>query len=426
MRAKSRRNRTRFPIVIVGVALCVWGVWTSTLEGLAHRNAGRALFNDSTDDANRAVAFGSTVPEAHYARAIVLERAGSAGALQEFDQAVALRPNDYALWLELGRARDGAGDTPGAIAAFSESVRLAPFYARPRWQLGNALFRSGRMAEAFKELRLAVESNPKLTLQALALIWTALNGNVAEVELVLAPLSPAIETALARFLIKQGKFADAMRHFRAAGGISIDEQRAMASDLIAARNFDAAYEVWATGREKAAASGLIDNGGFEEPIALDQTGFGWQLAQNQQGIQVALDPSERRSGSYSLRVDWSGNADSLLAIASQLVLVEPGSRYQLKFSARGADLVMLGLPSVSVIDPNDASAAGDYRQAAIARSTALPKGTGDWQNYQVDFATPASTRAVIVRIHRESCTIQPCPAFGHTWFDEFSLSKIPQ
>jgi hypothetical protein len=425
MRQNSRRTSTRLPMVIVGVAICFCGLWMSAREGLAQRYAGRALVTDSVADADRGVGFRAG-PEAHYARAIVRERAGAADAAKDFEQAVTLRPNDYALWLELGGARDRRGDTAGAVAAFSESTRLAPFYARPRWQLGNALFRAGRIQDALGELHLAAQSDPKLALPVLALVWSGLNGNVADVERAFAPQSPPMETALARFLVKRGKVADAMRHFRAAGGISADEQRAMITDLLNAKDFEAAYEVWSLNRgNKTSGVAQIDNGGFEEPIAIEARGFGWQLFQNQQGIEVALDPAERRSGMHSLRVDWSGNGDTLLPIASQIVLVEPGRRYQLRLAARGADLVMLGLPAISIIDASDPAAqSGDYRQSALGRSQPLPKGTSSWQDFSFDFTTSPATRAVIIRIHRENCAIHPCPAFGHAWFDDFSLVNL--
>ena len=395
----------------------------STREGLAQRYAGRALLTESLTDADRAVAFGA-VPEAFYARARVRERANAGGA-KDLEQAVAARPNDYALWLELGSARDRQGDTDGAVAAYVESANLAPFYARPRWQLGNALFRAARSQEALTELQLAAQSDPKLALPVLALLWSALNGNVADVERAFAPQSPAMETALARFLVKRGKVVDAMRHFR-AGGLSAEEQTAMVSELLAAKDFGAAYEVWSAERGHSASGvGHFENGGFEESIAIEERGFGWQLIQNQPGIQVALDPAERRTGSYSLRLDWSGNTDTLLSVASQLVLVEPNRRYQLKLAARGADLVMLGLPTISVSDAGDpGSQSGDYRESALGRSQALPKGTSAWQEYSVEFTTPPASRAVIIRIHRENCSVHPCPAFGHAWFDDFALIQL--
>lgn len=199
----------------------------------------------------------------------------------------------------------------------------------------------------------------------------------------------------------------------------------MVADLLAAKNFEAAYEVWSMGSGNGSSGvGQVLNGGFEDPIVLEAQGFGWQVVQDRQGIQVVVDPAARANGGQTLRIDWSGAADSTLRIASQLVLVEPGTKYRLDFVSRGADLMMLGLPAVSVTDAADASAhSSDYLKSALVQSPPLPKGTSDWQQYSAEFTTGASTRAVLIRIHRANCAIQPCPAFGHAWFDDFSLSK---
>jgi len=309
----SRRTSTRLPIVIVGVAFCVCGLWMSAREGLAQHLAGQALItgynvghNPVSDDANRAVAIGNTVPEAHYARAIVLERTGSSDALGEFERAVTLRAHDYALWLELGGARDRRSDTAGAVAAFNESTRLAPFYVRPRWQLGNALFRAGRIQEALRELHLAAQSDPKLALPVLALLWSGLNANVADVERAFAPQSPAMETALARFLVKRGKVADAMRHFRAAGGIPADEQRAMISDLLAAKDFEAAYEVWSLNRGiKASGLAQIDNGGLKNPSRSRHEGSDGSFFKTTRGLRWRLIlPSVALAAQPARRLEW--------------------------------------------------------------------------------------------------------------------------
>ncbi|MCA1607551.1 MAG: tetratricopeptide repeat protein [Acidobacteria bacterium] len=55
-------------------------------------------------------------------------------AIKQFEWASALRPRHYHLWLELGRMRRQAGDQQGALVAFREAVRRAPYYAQPRWQ----------------------------------------------------------------------------------------------------------------------------------------------------------------------------------------------------------------------------------------------------------------------------------------------------
>lgn len=424
----SRPSRVRFLFVAIGLAVCAWSFVAAAREGLAQFLSGRALAMEAASVADQAVALGRQAPETHYARALLFERRGNGAhsdAVKSFEEAVALRPRDYALWLELGRAQDRIGNSTAAVAALNEATSVAPFYAQPRWQLGNALFRAGRVQEALLQLRLASQSDPKLALPSLALMWSGMNGDVAGIEKAFGAQGRAMETALARFLVKRGRVADAMRHFHAAGGISPEERRALTSDLLSTKDFEAAYKVWSADREnKISGVGQLENGGFEMPIMREEQGFGWQVVQERQGIRVALDPAAHYAGRHSLRIDWSGDADTTLAVASQLVLVEPNRTYRLGFRARGADLVMLGLPAVSVVDAGNPSAnARDYLKSALAQSQPLPKGTSDWQEYSMEFATGASTRAVLIRIHRSDCAIQPCPAFGHAWFDEFALSK---
>ena len=426
MPSKNQKFITRLSITIMGVAVCLYGIWFSASDAFAQHVAGQAVITESVAASERAVAFGRAIPETHYARAVILERKDSREFVHEYEAAVALRANDYALWLELGRARDHFGDAGGAIAAFEQSANLAPAYAPPRGQLGNALYRAGRTSEAVVQLRLAAESNSKLALPALNLIWSAVGGDVSRFEQAVAPASSEIELALARFLMKRGNLSAAMRHFHAAGDLRPEEQRELIKDLVATKNFEAAFEVWSTGRGTTVA-GEIDNGGFEAPIDLSGAGFGWQLSEKREGVQVSLDPAEHEGGSYSLRVDWNGNADTSLPILSQLVLLEPNRRYRLEFAARGQDLVMLGLPIVSVLDANELHMqSAESRKNAFGLSETVPKGISSWKKYIVEFSTGSQTSGVNIQLSRDNCETAPCPAFGHAWFDDFSLTRINQ
>jgi len=419
MPARKKQTTTRLPMLIVGLAACFWGAWTSAREGAAQLIAGQSMMTEQVSDADRAVLCGPRVPEAHYARANLLALNHHADAVREYERAVLSRSKDYALWFELARARDLAGDSNGAIAAFTETINLAPFYAKPHWQLGNVLYRAGRTAEALTELRLAATSDPKLTPPVLALMWPALNANVEAVDKALSPRSATMQLALARFLVKQGKIADAMRQFRDAGGITNAERRALLTELLARKSYAEAFEVWSTRLEEERIAGaFIENGGFEEPISLDEPGFGWQFTHPKQAVQISLDPDQPRSGAYSMRIDWDGNSDPNAVAASQLVLVRSGMRYRLTFSARTNELTTIGLPTVAVIDLTSEP------EAPLGKAVALPGGSTGWQNYSTEFATGDQTRAVRITIARAQCQTQPCPAFGNAWYDDFSVIEL--
>lgn len=407
-------------MIAIGVLACLLGIWLSVTEGLAQLFARRSALAEQLEPANRAIKLNSSNPEAHYARAKLLAESGDfSNSIKAYERAVTLRPDDYALWLELGLARDRSGDADGAISAFREAVSRAPFYTQPHWQLGNTLYRSGRKDEAVKELAMAASSNPRLAAQALMLLWPALNNDIQAMDRITAPRTPAMNLALARFLVNQGKTEDAMKYFRAAGGLSDEERRTLVADLLARKKFNMAYEVWASNSsERKTAGEYFVNGGFEDSAALGQIGFDWQFGEGKAAVKAVLDQEEHRNGEHSVRIDWNGNSDPNAVIASQLILVNPKTRYRLTFSAQTRDLITIGVPSISVID------LGGAAEAVLGQPVLLPTGSTGWQNYSVEFETGDQTRAVRIAIARANCPIQPCAAFGSAWFDDFSLIKL--
>ena len=71
-------------------------------------------------------------------------------------------------------------------------------------------------------------------------------------------------------------------------------------------------------------------------------------------------------------------------------------------------------PVVSVFD-----AAGSRM---LAQSAPLPRDTGGWREYELEFT--ASDEAFLVVIRRAGCDAPVCPVFGRAWFDDFSLARL--
>jgi tetratricopeptide (TPR) repeat protein len=373
--------------------------------------------------ADEAVRISPSDPDAHYARAIALIREGQVDeAVREFERAVTLRPRDYKLWLTLGTIREELGDETGAIIAYNKAIRRAPYYAQPRWQLGNLLLRTGRGDEAFMELRRAAESDPVLLPGLIDLAWGVTGGDPRAVEEFIQPQTTPWRLALARAFARRGKAAESVALFRAAGGVSVDERRAFINDLLTAKRFAEAYEVWFSGRDannSASNSGIaaITDGGFEGRINFDNPGFGWQLSRNLQTVRFSLDHIEPHAGSNSLRLDYNGDSNVTTPIVSQLVLVEPNARYRLRFAARAQEMVTGGPPVIVVTD----ASSNDARQ--LVQSAPLPSGTNNWQEYTIEFNTGEATHAVRINLQRDSCEGTPCPIFGRVWLDDFTLQK---
>jgi import receptor subunit TOM70 len=237
-----RRNAPRFAAVAVCLFACGWLAMDAARIGISRLLSNYGLGANLPVVAERAAPFGAFDPEAHYASASLLAVAGEfTAAAREFERTVALRPRDYALWLELGLAREQAGEPEGAIAAFREATRLAPYYAHPRWQLGNALLRARRYDEAFAELRRAVASNPALLPNIIDLAY-GLYGDGDGVERAVQPQTPAARLALARFFARNGKADESIKLFRSAGQISARERQDLLAELLAAKKFPEASD----------------------------------------------------------------------------------------------------------------------------------------------------------------------------------------
>lgn len=418
------RRAVRIIATLVALAACFLGALNSWREGHAQLLASYGAATHQLEAVDRAAQLSPTTPEVHYVRASLLFDAGElTEATKEYEQAVALRPHDYALWLELGRARDQANDTEGALTALRESVRLAPFYAQPHWQLGNALYRTGRLDEAFVELRSALISNPKLQPPVLELAWAAFRDDAQAVERVINPQSASMHLALARLFVKHGKMNDAVAQFRLAGSVPDEERRSLLKEMLAAKHFTEAYEVWSGSRPKKEGQApsdiaLVLNGGFEEPISLDDPGFGWQLPRALKAVQPSQDVAEPREGLQSLQLVWNGNAEMTLPTVSQLILVGPHIRYQLRFAARTQEIITAGRPQIIVTDANS------NNELVLAEPVTLPQGTSVWKDYMIEFETGETTSAVSISVRRQSCDSYPCPIFGRIWLDDFSMRKV--
>ncbi len=373
--------------------------------------------------ADQAVRLTPNDPEAHFRRALVLWRVSlQPEGLAEYERAAALRPRDYYLWMLLGNARDQTDDEKGALAALAESVRLAPFYAQPRWQFGNVLFRAGQFDEGFGEMRRAALSDPTFLPNMIDLAWGASNKDPAATERLVQADNKHWRVALAHFFARKGQAAIALNLYRAAAPLSEQDRQTLIQELLAAKGYAEAFEVWAAagGDDKTPRGGLaqITNGSFESQLSLDETGFGWQFVRGVATLKFSLDTVEPRAGAHSLRLDWNGNSPPSAPVASQLVLVEPNARYRLSFAARTQEIVSGALPLIVISDKSST----DNR--VLAQSKPLPKGSSNWQDYSLEFATAGETRAVLIGLQRENCANEPCPIFGKLWLDNFSLQKL--
>jgi Flp pilus assembly protein TadD len=424
------RSKTPHPtmrLAIAGGLLCtlLLLIWSAGRAGFSSLLASYASMTNKLVAANAAVTLSPANPDAHYLRGAMLATDGYLpGAIHEYQEAALHRPDDYVLWLNLARALEVNGDVAGALTASRQAVQLAPYYARPHWQLGNLLLRAGQRDEAFQELSQAGASDPTLLPGTIDLAWQLSGGDPRFVKQAIQPQTPDAYLALAQYFRKRAEVTEAIAMYVSAGSAAEQERGSYLAELISAKRFPEAYALWSVdhpanpvGHDPAPpGTAVMIDPGFEQESNLHEPGFRWCAGNKAQTLTLSLDADAPREGRSSLRVDFDGDSDPGAPVISQLVLVAPHSHYQLQFAARTAALVSGGLPLVLVIDAGN--------QQVLGQSLEFPEETNNiWHDFIIGFNSSESTSAVQITLQRE-CSKSPCPIFGRLWLDNFSLLKL--
>jgi len=401
-------------LVVVAIAGCLLGIRSAATYGLSHVLVMYSLTTGNIAGARKATELAPKDAETHFAHAAVLSLTGAnKESIAELEHAVALRPADYGLWLELGLMRDQLGDTQGSLQAFEATVARAPHYSKPHWLRGNVLLRSGQIDAAFKDLNTAAQSDVDLIPALVDLAWGMSGGDVGLTEQLAEINNDQKRLAFAKVLVRTGKYGLAVEQLKLITDFRESSRREFVDQLLAKHAFKEAFAVWSVARSEAPA-GVFD-GGFEGVLSSGTTGFGWRVPHDLQATSIYLSTTTPHTGAKSLTVEYNGNSGPGVFF-SQLILVEPSSHYQLNFASRSEKIITGGLPILAV------DKAGD--QQRLAHSAALPSGTTDWMTFSFDFTTTPDTTAIIVSLQRENCPSGPCPIFGSVSFDSFSLAKL--
>lgn len=410
--------------------LLLAGATLSSLRiGVSRAYSEYALLSGSLSAAENAIRLNPADAQGHYARGMALANLSRFTEVSApLERAVQLNPRDYFLWLKLGRAYDWQQQPVAARGALESAARLAPFYAPPHWELGNLLLREGAREAGFAELRRASASNATLLPAVIELAWAQYNGDSVAVLQALQPQTPEAQLSLARHFARRNQLQPALALLEAVASDAAEEQRRrMLIDLLDQRRYSEAYQVWLTRRatepeERQAFAQqrvTLSNGGFEKPLVRDrEIPFGWHWADEaEETVKLALDPHVTHTGAYSLQLLWAGNLNIAIPVISQLFVVEPQRRYQLQFAARTQEVVSGGMPLIAVADVQ-AGPGGGF----LGVSETLPRNSGGWRTYTVEFTTNPQTTAVRLLLRRQ-CKTDLCPIYGQIWLDDFAVQQ---
>lgn len=363
-------------------------------------------------------------PLTHFSAAVTFETTFNINdldrSLREYALATAASPNNYLMWLNLGRARNLNGDVAGAEAAFRRALELAPNYSAVLWAYGNFLIRNEKADEGFAMMARAAASNSDYARSAAVTALEIFDGDIQQVSRVLGE-GDATNAALQNALLSGGRHEDAVN---AWSRISDDAKKVryrqlsekIAADLIGAKKFALAARVISvigSGAE-VPTIGQIGNGGFENLVKLRNAGaFEWQIADGGTP-QVGFIESQTHSGKYNLAVVFNSFDTSAFRTISQTVVITPGAPYELEGYYR-SDVKTASSLRWEIAD---ASTGG-----TVAKSDPLIQ-TPEWTQFTIRFTAPVSSDAVIVRFNRDGCAGVSCPTNGTISFDDLALKAL--
>jgi tetratricopeptide (TPR) repeat protein len=371
------------------------------------------------------IALAPNDPQTHFARAALYEKSflvdDAKKAVREYEIATSLSPSDFRFWSALARARERAGDTAGAEAAYKKALELAPNYSNELWAYGNVLIRMGKTDQGFEFIRAAAQKDKSFAAPAVAAAWQEFPEDLPMLKEKLGE-SPNANSAAAVYFARLGRFSEAREfwtlidpnqkktNFRESG-------EELLSKLLEAKRFrfasEVANDIGKTGEEVIAFS-KVANGGFETDIRnANTTPFEWVIGE---GLQphIGFDEKIKHGGNRSLGVVY--DSPNGLDFRSLQEFVPLGAERSYRFEV----YVRADIKSDSSLKWEIADASTGQ---VLASTETLPDAT-DWISLEAEFSVAPETEAVVIRIARVPCANATCPTRGKIWFDDISLQPL--
>lgn len=338
-------------------------------------------------------------------------------ALAAFDRAIALRPYDTNLFTSRGNVRAALDDKVGAEADLRKGLELAPAYAEPNLHLGRFLLKEGRRAEAFVHLSRAASLNGGLLGELLEHAYKAYPGDAQSFLNAVGPSSPAAKKETVHFLMDRGQFSAALEP-SLVSGLDDLSSRAIVNELIQKGRYRYAFDLWNSSLRSADIvsdpENLVIGGDFENTADIDDT-FGWQVDHSRDQIAISTASNGGKDGSRGLQIRFLGDTRSNELVLWQVIAIEPGKRYRLTFDVIAEKLESGGLPVVVVLDAASRN--------VVAESRPISDSASEWQSFSMDVSSKDS-EGLILGVRRLACPSGPCPIFGQMRLDNFQMKEI--
>ena len=275
-----------------------------------------------------------------------LEQPDSELARQFLRKALELNPRYTDAWLDLGTAYELDGRNVEARDAYLHAKQSYPASGEVSWRYGNFLLRQGDIQAAYPEFRRSLEIDPRRAASAFSRCFRA-NPNIDDILSRVFPPIPSVYVDVIKETSDANQLSLAQLVWRQLltlhPRLKVQDFAPLVSGLLAEGEVTEARRVWGEGTQTMYLASLLPLPGsvvwdpsFESGVNGGR--FAWEFQTFAQGVTTAYDPTERLSGSQSLRLTFDGKHNPNIEMACTLVLVSPNTNYHFSAWVKTANL----------------------------------------------------------------------------------------
>ncbi len=403
MERRSKYRSLRLALIMLSLAAAALAVRAGTSSVLARKTDARSLeLSVSLDRGNAEASY-------RLARLYHLNMSSGEKLIQElYTESIEDCPLSAASWLGLAELFLDSGETGKARTAIARADEMIPSSPGLLWSSSMLSLTLGDNGRALEKLRKVAKADPARRER----VFDICRHLGSSPQLILDEVvSPEALPDYLRYLIRRDmKDATYPAWERAVREGAVSEGLALGyvDYLINRGDVVTARPIWDSLYPGGGDPGLW-NGGFEEDT--ESRGFDWRIYKGD-GFEINYDYRNKTEGERSLKLEFSGENNVDFLHVSQVVPIEPGTRYLLT-----SDISTDGITTRSGI------AWEIYCEGLYARSEVYT-GTVDWTRAQVAFDTPPGCGYVGIRLRRNKSEKLDNMISGEAWIDNVSLINL--
>jgi len=326
--------------------------------------------------------------------------------------------------LDLAANFEEAGDLTDARASYLEAERVYPLSADVHWSYGNFLLRQNEIPDALREIRQSLELDPKRSAEAFSRCLRVV-PNPAEILDNVIPQNIQSYVDIIFDLTNSRQLDVALRVWSRAnllpGPLRLLDITPLENALLQSNRLADAALLWQQATQKLAKplppdpeGSVLWDGGFE--ASFPYGGLGWHYDALVRGVQVATDPSEKHSGTQSLRLLFTGRTNVSFADICHTAIVDSGKSYQLSGWIRTKGLTTdQGVRLVLYSNSNG-------KMASVATSEV--HGDAAWTPVSLLWTAPSGTQSASVCVARYPTESPDGEIVGFAWIDDVALVPV--